>query len=101
VQTPVGKFTARRSVEWQAGMAAELFFRPESLELADSNALDKAVNHGTALVERATFLGGSADVILRCGEVRIRLRAHPARIPSVGTKVSFSIPAESCIVFPA
>ena len=58
-------------------------------------------NYGLAQVERVTFLGNSADVILRSGEVRIRLRAHPARIPSVGTKVSFSVPAESCIVFPA
>jgi iron(III) transport system ATP-binding protein len=101
LQTPVGKFTARRSIEWQPGMAAELFFRPESIELADDNAVHAAANHGTALVERVTFLGNSADVMLRSGEVRIRLRAHPARIPSVGTKVSFFVRAESCIVFPA
>ena len=54
-----------------------------------------------ALVERVTFLGNSVDVILRSGEVRLRLRAHPARIPGVGTRVSFSVAAESCIVFPA
>jgi ABC-type Fe3+/spermidine/putrescine transport system ATPase subunit len=100
LQTPVGKFAARRSVEWQPGMAAELFFRPESIELVDGKAVDAAANHGTALVERATFLGNSADVILRSGEVRLRLRAHPARIPNVGTKVNFLVPAESCIVFP-
>ncbi len=101
IATPMGKFAARRSVEWQPGMAAELFFRPESIELLDGNRSGGEANCGLAQVERVTFLGNSADVILRSGEVRIRLRAHPARIPSVGTKVSFSVPAESCIVFPA
>jgi len=98
--TPVGKFAARRSVEWRPGMAAELFFRPESIELADRTT-NGAANHGSALVERVTFLGNSADVILRSGEVGLRLRAHPARIPSVGTSVQFSVPPDSCIVFPA
>ena len=92
LDTPVGRFAARRSVEWQPGMAAELFFRPESIELLDANRIDGLPNHGSARVERVTFLGNSADVILRSGEVRLRLRAHPARIPSVGTKVSFSVP---------
>jgi hypothetical protein len=53
------------------------------------------------VVERVTFLGSSADVILRSAEVRLRLRAHPARIPAVGAKVGFSVPASACIVFPA
>ena len=101
IATPMGKFAARRSVEWQPGMAAELFFRPESIELLDGNRSGGEANCGLAQVERVTFLGNSADVILRSGDVRIRLRAHPARIPSVGTKVNFSVPAESCIVFPA
>ncbi|MGZ8435864.1 MAG: TOBE domain-containing protein, partial [Candidatus Binatia bacterium] len=94
-------FAARRSVEWQPGMAAELFFRPESIELLDANGIDGLTNHGSARVERVTFLGNSADVILRSGAARLRLRAHPARIPSVGTTVNFSVAAESCIVFPA
>jgi iron(III) transport system ATP-binding protein len=101
LDTPVGRFAARRSVEWQPGMAAELFFRPESIELVDSNKNNGLANHGSARVERVTFLGNSADVILRCGEARLRQRAHPARIPNVGTNVSFSVAAESCIVFPA
>ena len=101
IATPMGKFVARRSVEWQPGMAAELFFRPESIELVDGSISNGAANHGSALVERVTFLGNSADVMLRSGEVRVRLRAHPARIPDVGTKVNFLVPAESCIVFPA
>ena len=101
IVTPVGKFAARRSVEWQPGMKAELFFRPESIELIESGSANGAANCGSALVERVTFLGNSADVILRSGEVRIRLRAHPARIPNVGMKVNFVIPAEACIVFPA
>ncbi|MGZ8424168.1 MAG: ABC transporter ATP-binding protein [Candidatus Binatia bacterium] len=101
LDTAVGRFAARRSVEWQPGMAAELFFRPESIELLDANGIDGLPNHGSARVERVTFLGNSADVILRSGAARLRLRAHPARIPSVGTTVNFSVAAESCIVFPA
>ena len=31
--TPIGAFAAQRSVEWQPGMAAQLFFRPESVEI--------------------------------------------------------------------
>jgi iron(III) transport system ATP-binding protein len=101
LHTTVGKFAARRSVEWQPGMAAELFFRPESVELVDADGSGGEANRGSAQVERVTFLGNSADVILRSGDVRIRLRAHPARIPNVGTQVTFVVPAESCIVFPA
>ncbi len=101
IATSMGKFAARRSVEWQPGKTAKLFFRPESIELLDGRSADGAVNHASALVERVTFLGSSADVNLRSGDVRIRLRAHSARIPAVGTKVNFSVPADSCIVFPA
>jgi len=101
LQTPVGKFAARRSVEWQPGMKAELFFRPESIAILEDGSANGAANHGSALVERVTFLGNSADVILRSGEVRLRYRAHPGKIPHVGTTVSFSVAADSCIVFPA
>jgi len=100
LDTPMGKFAARRSIEWQPGMAAELFFRPETIELVDGNAAGGTPNCASALVERVTFLGNSADVILRSDAMRIRLRAHPVKIPSVGTKVRFSVPAQSCIVFP-
>ncbi len=41
--------------------------------------IDGLANHGSARVERVTFLGNSADVILRSGEARLRLRAHPAK----------------------
>jgi iron(III) transport system ATP-binding protein len=99
--TPIGKFAARRSVEWQPGMKAELFFRPERIDLPGDGRADGAANRGSALVERVIFLGNSADVILRSGEVRLRYRAHPAKIPNVGTRVSFSVAADSCIVFPA
>ena len=101
IATAIGKFAACRSVEWQPGMAAELFFRPESIELMGESMADGPANHTSALVERVTFLGNSADVILRCGEVRIRLRAHSARTPHVGSTVKLSVPADSCIVFPA
>jgi len=100
VTTALGKFTAQRSPEWRPGMAAELFFRPENIALVDGQSASGAVNCGSAVVERATFLGNSADVLLRSGETRVRLRAHPATISNVGTQVSFAVPAESCIVFP-
>jgi hypothetical protein len=80
-----------------AGTAAELF-STESIELVDGNAV--MWRRIRTQLTRDIF-GNSADVILRSAEVRIRLRAHPARIPNVGMKVSFSVPAESCIVFPA
>ena len=102
VTSALGKFTAQRSPEWQPGMAASLFFRPENVELlSGSEASANETNHGSALVERATFLGNSADVILRCGETALRVRAHPARLPSTGERVGFAVAPESCIVFPA
>jgi hypothetical protein len=52
-------------------------------------------------VERATFLGNSADIAVRCGDVAVRVRAHPSRAPAVGQKVGFTVSAQSCIVFPA
>jgi len=101
VISALGKFSAKRSPEWHPGMKAELFFRPESIELRESGVVNGAANHGSALVERVTFLGNSADVMLSSDDVRLRLRAHPARIPRVGDKLNFSVAADSCIVFPA
>ncbi|MSP39858.1 MAG: ABC transporter ATP-binding protein [Deltaproteobacteria bacterium] len=102
LSTALGKFVSLRSPEWQPGMAASLFFRPENVELlTGSEALARETNHGSALVERATFLGNSADVMLRCGEILLRVRAHPARVPRTGEQVSFSVAPDSCIVFPA
>ena len=100
VATPIGAFVAQRSVEWQPGMDAQLFFRPESVEfLEESIAADNSPNHGAGVVERVTFLGNSADVILRCNDARLRVRTHPARTPGVGKVVRFVVAPKSCIVF--
>ncbi len=100
--TSIGSFAAQRSVEWQPGMASQLFFRPESVEFLGGAAdADNVPNHGAGVVERVTFLGNSADVILRCNDVRLRARTHPARTPAVGKAVRFVVAPESCIVFPS
>jgi hypothetical protein len=52
-------------------------------------------------VERVTFLGNSADVIIRSGEVLVKARAHPARLPTVGRKVTFFVAPDHCILFSA
>ena len=101
VATPIGPFIAQRSVEWQPGTAAQLFFRPESVQFLDGAASEKAPNRGCGVVERITFLGNSADVIVRCNAVKLRARTHPARTPAVGSSVRFFVAPESCIVFPA
>lgn len=101
VTTPIGSFVAQRSLEWQPGMAAQLFFRPESVEFLDrAAAANNVPNHGAGLVERVTFLGNSADVILRCNDVSLRARIHPARTPAVGKAICFAVAPNSCIVFP-
>jgi iron(III) transport system ATP-binding protein len=101
VSSALGKFAAQRSPEWQPGMAAALFFRPENVELLNGSEVSaNEPNHGSALVERATFLGNSADLILRSSETILRVRAHPARVPAVGERVRFSVAPQSCIVFP-
>jgi iron(III) transport system ATP-binding protein len=101
VATPVGGFVAQRSVEWQPGMTAQLFFRPESVEFLDqAAAADNSPNQGAGVVERVTFLGNSADVIMRCNDVQLRVRTHPARTPAVGKAVRFGVAPNSCIVFP-
>jgi iron(III) transport system ATP-binding protein len=100
LDAPLGRFIARRSVEWRPGSASELFFRPENVDLLEESA-GNGLNRGTGVVERATFLGNSADVVLRCGDIAVRVCVHPGRTPSVGQRVGFSVPAQSCIVFPA
>ena len=101
VDSPLGAFVARRSVEWREGSRASLFFRPEYVEFFDrNNPSTNGTNIGTGVVERVTFLGNSADVVIRCGEIALRVRAHPARTPAVGKQVRFSVAPESCIVFP-
>ena len=101
VATSIGSFAAQRSAEWQPGMASQLFFRPESVEFLDGTAAaDNPPNHGAGVVERVTFLGNSADVILRCNDVQLRVRTHPARTPAVGKAVHFVVAPNSCIVFP-
>jgi iron(III) transport system ATP-binding protein len=100
VATSIGSFAAQRSVEWQPGIAAQLFFRPESVELLDeAAAANNAPNHGSGVVERVTFLGNSVDVIIRCNDVKLRARTHPARAPAVGEAVGFMVEPKSCIVF--
>ena len=102
VVTPVGNFVAQRGAEWRTGMAAQLFFRPEYVDLAkEDDAVDNRPNCGAGVVERVTFLGNSADVIIRCGEIALRARAHPSGLPAVGKRVKFSVAPSSCIVFPA
>jgi len=100
--TPLGSFAAQRSVEWQPGMEAELFFRPESIEWLDENCkTTQDANTGTGIVERVIFLGNSADVLLRSGEISVRARTHPTRTPAAGKAVRFTVAPSSCIVFPA
>jgi len=102
VVTPIGPFVAQRSVEWQPGMSTQLFFRPESVEcLDDAEGANESPNHGAGVVERVTFLGNSADVIMRCNEITLRVRTHPARTPRAGKSVRFFIAPGSCIAFPA
>jgi iron(III) transport system ATP-binding protein len=101
VESPLGAFVARRSVEWQEGMPALLFFRPEYVEFCHENDPSaNGTNTGTGIVERATFLGNSADVVIRCGEIALRVRAHPSRAPAPGKSVRYTVTPESCIVFP-
>ncbi|MGH7927899.1 MAG: ABC transporter ATP-binding protein [Candidatus Binatia bacterium] len=99
LDSPLGRFVARRSMEWRAGSPSELFFRPENVDLLEDSV--NGLNRSSGVVERATFLGNSADVVLRCGDIAIRVRAHPGRTPAVGQRVRFSVAAQSCIVFPA
>jgi iron(III) transport system ATP-binding protein len=97
---PLGRFIARRSGEWRAGSASELFFRPENVDFLEDTAA-AGLNQSSAVVERATFIGNCVDLVLRCRDVAVRARAHPARAPSVGHRVRFFVAAQSCIVFPA
>jgi iron(III) transport system ATP-binding protein len=101
VQTPIGPFVAQRSIEWQPGMPALLFFRPEYVNLSESrDGNANGTNRGSAIVERITFLGNSIDVVVRCGEIALRARAHPARALAGGKPVYFTVEPSSCIVFP-
>jgi len=101
VATSIGSFAAQRSVEWQPGMATQLFFRPESVELLDGAGADNSPNQGSGIVERVTFLGNSADVIIGCNGMKLRARTHPARTPAVNQAVRFFISPGACIAFPA
>jgi hypothetical protein len=101
VESPLGTFVARRSIEWREGLPASLFFRPEYVEFLDwNNSSKNGTNAGTGTVERVTFLGNSVDVVIRCGEIALRVRSHPTRTPAAGKKVHFSVAPEFCIVFP-
>jgi iron(III) transport system ATP-binding protein len=99
VATAIGAFAAQRSAEWQPGMGAQLFFRPESVEIVEEKT-HAGGNSTSGVVERVTFLGNSADVILRCNNLRLRARMHPTRTPTVGTTIHFHVQPRSCIVFP-
>jgi iron(III) transport system ATP-binding protein len=102
VESSIGSFVAQRSAEWQPGMPALLFFRPEYVNLSESpDGIANERNRGAATVERITFLGNSVDVVVRCGEIALRARAHPARAPVGGKSVHFTVDPSSCIVFPA
>lgn len=102
VCSPIGNFVARRSAHWQGGDAVLLFFRPENVEFSNElNSSNHGNNRASGTIERVTFLGNSADVVIRCGEIVLRARVHPARTPPAGKTVCFSVAPESCIIFPA
>jgi iron(III) transport system ATP-binding protein len=101
VESPLGSFLAQRSAEWRPGMPALLFFRPEYVEFVESESCPNGLNGGHGVVERVTFLGNSADVVVRCGDTALRARAHPARTPAAGRPIGFSVAPISCTIFPA
>ena len=102
VCSPIGNFVARRSAEWQGGDAVLLFFRPENVDFNNESDLSSnGKNMATGKIERVTFLGNSADVVIRCGKIALRARVHPTRAPEAGKQVRFSVAPESCIIFPA
>jgi iron(III) transport system ATP-binding protein len=102
VESALGSFVGRCSTSWGRGTAAELFFRPENVELLpDEQGLKYELNRASGLIERVIFLGNSADVLIRCADVTVRMRAHPGRMPRSGERVHFSVAPDLCIVFPA
>ena len=101
VTTPLGVFAGRASKEWEPGLPAQLFFRPEYVEVIDNDSIRERPNYATGTVERVTFLGNSTDVLIRSGEVLIKARLHPSRSPTVHKKIKFFVAPDHCIVFPA
>jgi len=101
VTTPLGVFAARASKEWEPSLPAELFFRPEYVDVIDNDSIQEGTNYGTGTVERVTFLGNSADVLIRSGELLIKARVHPSRLPAVHKKIKFFVAPDHCTVFPA
>jgi len=102
VQSVLGSFVGRCSVSMKKGAAAELFFRPENVELAaEDQVKENDLNWACGTVERVTFLGNSVDMLLRCANVSVRVRTHPGRTPRSGGRVLFTVAPDSCIVFPA
>jgi iron(III) transport system ATP-binding protein len=101
-ESVLGTFVARQSADWKDGNKGSLFFRPEYVKLSgEGKTPNEEQNHGSATVERVIFLGDSVDVTLRCGEVILRARSHPSRMPSPGEQVKFHVRRDACIVFPA
>jgi iron(III) transport system ATP-binding protein len=102
IDSALGPFIARRSAEWRDGSRVALFFRPEYVELiTGEKTLADERNCGSAIVERVIFRGDAVDVTLRAGEVVLRARTHPSRIPVAGERVNFRVVPEACILFPA
>jgi len=99
VTTPLGVFAARPSKEWEPSLPVELFFRPEYVDVVDNDSLQEGPNYGTGTVERVTFLGNSADVLIRSGELLIKARVHPSRLPTLHKKIKFFVAPDHCIVF--
>jgi len=102
VESALGSFIGRCSARGLTGMAVELFFRPENVEVSTANrGKQDDLNCASGLVERVTFLGSSVDMLFRCGDVSVRVRAHPGRTPHPGDQVHFTVAPDSCIVFPS
>ncbi len=98
----IGSFAARRSAEWQEGKPALLFFRPENVELRSAAGDTSDIgNRASGIVERVTFLGNAAEVVIRCGGTAVRARAHPSRLPAPGKDANFYVAPDHCIVFAA
>ena len=99
VRSAIGDIVVEDGGSARVDEEVTLFIRPERIRVRTSP--QSGSNCFTGVVERMTFLGETAELGVRIGDVELLVRDEATAALEVGTRVHVKLPREACSVLPS
>jgi iron(III) transport system ATP-binding protein len=99
VRTEIGDMHVTSARQMNAGDRIAVSFRPEDVELTETQAAGENIWSGT--VEQKVFLGEAIDFRVTVGSRSLLSRQHPTLRTPVGGSIFVHVNPEKCVVFSA